>query len=127
MTAPPTERVVPGRRRLPERDVAVDILGVLTIAVYGSWYYGFGVLIDDIGDGLSMSATQLGVAFGLAHVLLGVLSLATGRILDRHGPSFVLGLIGPVGAIPLLPNHRQPLDEALRKMLTLDEQPAASS
>ncbi len=99
MTAPPTERVVPGRRRLPERDVAVDILGVLTIAVYGSWYYGFGVLIDDIGDGLSMSATQLGVAFGLAHVLLGVLSLATGRILDRHGPSFVLGLIGPVGAI----------------------------
>lgn len=100
MTAPPIERAVTGpRRRLPERDIAVDILGVLTIAVYGSWYYGFGVLIDDIGEGLSMSATQLGIAFGLAQVLLGLLSLVTGRILDRHGPSFVLGLIGPLGAI----------------------------
>ena len=28
---------------------------------------------------------------------------------------------GPVGAIPLLPNHRQPLDEALRKMLKIEK------
>lgn len=89
----------PRRRILPAPDWTVDILGMLTIAVYGSWYYGFGVLIDDIGDGLAMSATQLGVAFGIAQVLLGVLSILTGRILDRHGPAVVLGLVGPFGAI----------------------------
>jgi predicted MFS family arabinose efflux permease len=91
----PTSR----RRRLPEVDWTVDVLGVLTIAVYGSWYYGFGVLIDDIADGLDMSATQLGISFGIAQVLLGVLSILTGRLLDRRGPSLVLGVVGPLGAI----------------------------
>ena len=68
----------PRRRILPEVDRTVDALGVLTVAVYGSWYYGFGVLIDDIGDGLDMSATALGLSFGFAQVLLGVLSIVTG-------------------------------------------------
>ena len=42
-------------RRL-QADWPVDVLGVLTIAVYGSWYYGFGVLIDDIGAGLDVGS-----------------------------------------------------------------------
>lgn len=79
----------------------VDVLGILTIAVYGSWYYGFGVVIDDIGADLNMSATQLGLAFGAAQLLLGVLSIGAGRLLDRYGPGLVLGLIGPLGAIVL--------------------------
>lgn len=85
-------------RRL-QADWPVDVLGVLTIAVYGSWYYGFGVLIDDIGAGLDVGSAPLGLAFGLAQLLLGALSLITGRILDRFGPQVLLGVIGPVGAI----------------------------
>lgn len=85
-------------RRL-QADWPVDVLGVLTIAVYGSWYYGFGVLIDDIGVGLDVGSAPLGLAFGLAQILLGALSLITGRILDRFGPQLLLGVIGPVGAI----------------------------
>ena len=85
-------------RRL-QADWPVDVLGVLTIAVYGSWYYGFGVLIDDIGAGLNVGSAPLGLAFGLAQILLGALSLITGRILDRFGPQLLLGVIGPVGAI----------------------------
>ncbi len=80
-------------------DWPVDVLGVLTIAVYGSWYYGFGVLIDDIGAGLDVGSAPLGLAFGFAQILLGALSLITGRILDRFGPQLLLGVIGPVGAI----------------------------
>ena len=80
-------------------DWPVDVLGVLTIAVYGSWYYGFGVLIDDIGAGLDIGSAPLGLAFGFAQILLGALSLVTGRILDRFGPQLLLGVIGPVGAI----------------------------
>ena len=85
-------------RRL-QADWPVDVLGVLTIAVYGSWYYGFGVLIDDVGAGLNVGSAPLGLAFGLAQILLGALSLITGRILDRFGPQLLLGVIGPVGAI----------------------------
>ena len=40
----------PSARRY-QPDWPVDVLGILTIVVYGSWYYGFGVLIDEIGDG----------------------------------------------------------------------------
>ncbi len=80
-------------------DWPVDVLGILTIAVYGSWYYGFGVLIDDVGAGLGAGSAALGLAFGLAQVLLGAFSLATGRLLDRFGPQLLLGVIGPIGAI----------------------------
>jgi predicted MFS family arabinose efflux permease len=80
-------------------DWPVDVLGMLTIAVYGSWYYGFGVLIDDIGQGLDVGSAPLGVAFGLAQILLGALSLITGRMLDRFGPQVLLGVVGPIGAI----------------------------
>ncbi|MEL0076357.1 MAG: hypothetical protein VW708_09540, partial [Ilumatobacter sp.] len=72
-----------GRRIRSDRQV--DILGVLTICVYGSWFYGFGVLVDDIGDDLEMSAAALGASFGAAQALVGVLALVTGRLLDRRG------------------------------------------
>ncbi|MEC6988144.1 MAG: hypothetical protein VXW98_04880, partial [Actinomycetota bacterium] len=55
----------PSARRY-QPDWPVDVLGILTIAVYGSWYYGFGVLIDDIGAGLGAGSASLGLAFGLA-------------------------------------------------------------
>ena len=80
-------------------DWPVDVLGLLTIAVYGSWYYGFGVLIDDIGAALSIGRAQLGVAFGFAQLLLGLLSVVTGRALDRFGPVLVLSVVGPIGAL----------------------------
>ena len=82
-------------------DRLVDVLGVLTICVYGSWFYGFGVLIDDIGEELEMGATALGASFGAAQALVGVLALVTGRLLDRRGPGIVLGVVGPIGAVAL--------------------------
>ena len=94
----PMTHTSPSVRRY-QPDWPVDVLGILTIAVYGSWYYGFGVLIDDIGAGLGAGSAPLGLAFGLAQVLLGALSLATGRLLDRFGPQLLLGVIGPIGAI----------------------------
>lgn len=92
-----TTESTPSRRY--QADWPVDVLGVLTIAVYGSWYYGFGVLINDIGAGLDVGSAPLGLAFGFAQILLGALSLITGRILDRFGPQLLLGVIGPFGAI----------------------------
>ncbi|MEY2641850.1 MAG: hypothetical protein RLZZ368_497, partial [Actinomycetota bacterium] len=32
--------------RLPT--LSISVLGLLTILAYGSWFYGFGVILDDI-------------------------------------------------------------------------------
>jgi len=85
----------------PGADPVTDILGVLTICVYGSWYYGYGVIIDDVGVELGLGAAALGAAFGIAQILVGVLSTVAGRLLDRRGPQIVLGLLGPLGAVTL--------------------------
>ena len=73
-------------------------LGVLTVLAYGTWFYGFGVLFNDLSDFHGMSASTLGIAFGLAQLISGIGAVATGRRLDVFGPRAVLGVIGPVGA-----------------------------
>ena len=73
-------------------------LGVLTVLAYGTWFYGFGVLFTDLSDFHGVSASTLGVTFGIAQLLSGVGAVATGRRLDVFGPRAVLGIFGPVGA-----------------------------
>jgi MFS family permease len=70
----------------------------LTVLAYGTWFYGFGVLFTDLSDFHGVSASTLGVTFGIAQLLSGVGAVATGRRLDVFGPRAVLGIIGPVGA-----------------------------
>jgi hypothetical protein len=73
-------------------------LGVLTVLAYGTWFYGFGVLFNDLSDFHGVSASTLSIAFGLAQLISGIGAVATGRRLDVFGPRAVLGVIGPVGA-----------------------------
>jgi len=73
-------------------------LGVLTVVAYGTWFYGFGVLFTDLSDFHGVSASTLGVTFGIAQLLSGIGAVATGRRLDVFGPRLVLWIIGPVGA-----------------------------
>ncbi len=79
----------------------VGVLGVLTIVAYGSWYYGFGVLLDDLRTQLHSSDRVLTVGFGLAQLLTGVLGIAAGRVLDRRGVRVVFGA-GATGGAGLL-------------------------
>ncbi len=71
------------------------MLGGLTIVAYGSWFYGFGVLFDDIGTALRSSDRVLTAGFGLAQLLTGLLGIVAGRNLDRRGVRAVFA----VGAI----------------------------
>lgn len=73
-------------------------LGVLTVVAYGTWFYGFGVLFNDFSRFHGVSASALGVTFGIAQLLSGIGAVATGRRLDVFGPRAVLGIIGPIGA-----------------------------
>lgn len=77
----------------------LNFLGVLTVVAYGTWFYGFGVLFSDLSDFHGVSASTLGITFGIAQLLSGMGAVATGRRLDVFGPRAVLGIIGPVGAI----------------------------
>ena len=76
----------------------INFLGVLTVVAYGTWFYGFGVLFSDLSNFHGLSASTLGVTFGIAQLLSGIGSVATGRRLDVFGPRAVLGIIGPIGA-----------------------------
>ena len=60
-------------------------LGLVTITSYGSWMYGFGVLIGPIHDDTGWSTTVLGTTFGAAMLLTGIGAFLGGRLLDRFG------------------------------------------
>lgn len=73
-------------------NVAVSLLGVLTIVAYGSWFYGFGVLLDDLRTDLDTGLGVLTSGYALAQILTGVLGLIAGRLLDRHGATVPLAI-----------------------------------
>lgn len=76
----------------------LNSLGVLTVVAYGTWFYGFGVLFTDLSNFHGVSASTLGITFGVAQLISGLGAVATGRRLDVFGPRAVLGIIGPLGA-----------------------------
>lgn len=63
----------------------IPALGLLTITAYGSWFYGFGVLLELITDDTGWSNTALGASFGAAQVITGLGAIFGGRLLDRFG------------------------------------------
>ena len=76
----------------------LNSLGVLTVVAYGTWFYGFGVLFTDLSEFHGVSASTLGITFGIAQLISGIGAVATGRRLDVFGPRAVLGILGPVGS-----------------------------
>ena len=77
----------------------LNALGFLTVVAYGTWFYGFGVLFSPLSSFHNVSASTLGVTYGIANLISGAGAVATGRRLDVFGPRAVLGVIGPLGAI----------------------------
>lgn len=78
---------------------AIDALGLLTIAAYGSWFYGFGVLVQDISDDLGIGVGVLGATYGATTLVGGIGAIGVGRVLDRHGPRLILAVAGPAAAV----------------------------
>lgn len=78
---------------------AIDALGLLTIAAYGSWFYGFGVLVGDISADVGVGVGTLGVLYGVTTLVGGAMAIGVGRLLDRRGPRVVLAVAGPVASV----------------------------
>ncbi len=75
------------KNRIPT--IRVGVLGVITIAVYGSWYYSFGVLLDPIIADTGWSEAVLTTSFAVASMVAGFGSLGGGWLLDRSGSRVV--------------------------------------
>jgi MFS family permease len=80
----------------------VGVLGVITITVYGSWYYSFGVLLDPIIADTGWREGVLATAFGVSSLIAGFGSLAGGWLLDRFGSRVAFGVAALLGAIAFL-------------------------
>ena len=83
--------------RLPH--LTIGLLGIVTICVYGSWYYSFGVLLDPIIADTGWSETTLAGSFSAGIVLVGSGSMYGGRLLDRFGTRPIFLAAAAIGAI----------------------------
>jgi MFS family permease len=81
---------------------AIASLGLLTIVAYGTWYYGFGVLLDPIHQSEHWSRGALGAVFGAAILVNGIGAALGGRLLDARGPRETFLLAALLGAGGLL-------------------------
>lgn len=80
---------------------SIAVLGLVTICAYGAWYYSFGVLLDPIRDDTGWRESTLAASFSIGTVLVGAVSLAGGRWLDRVGHRwvFVAGAVGSASGL----------------------------
>ncbi len=60
---------VEDKERFPS--LHIGVLGVITITVYGSWYYAFGVLLDPIIADTGWSEAVLTTSFAVASIVAG--------------------------------------------------------
>lgn len=89
--------MTPERGQIPA--ARIGLLGIITIAVYGSWYYAFGVLLDPIIADTGWGEAALAGAFGASMLVGGAASVLGGLLLDRQGSRVVFALAAVVGLI----------------------------
>lgn len=84
-----------GKDRIPRARIAV--LGLITIAVYGSWFYSFGVLLDPIIADTGWSEPSVAAVFSASSLIAGLGALAGGWVLDRWGSRLVFAIAAICG------------------------------
>ena len=87
--------------RFPHGTIA--LLGLITIAAYGTWYYAFGILLDPILSDTGWAEWAVSGIFSAAAATGAVGAVAAGRLIDRVGsrPGFVLAAVLGAGGLTL--------------------------
>lgn len=93
--APGQDAPHPGRRRV------LSILCLTEITSWGILYYAFPVLSPAISADTGWSTSTIVAAFSLSQLLAALVGIPVGRILDRHGPRWVM-TAGSAVAVPAL-------------------------
>ena len=84
-------------------------LGVITIVVYGTAQYFFGVLVVPVETELDWSRAELSLSYSTSLALAGLLGVPLGRWIDRHGARAVLvsgSLVGGLSLVALSRVHQ---------------------
>ncbi len=68
----------------------VWLLGVTQIIGYGTLYYSFAIIAEDIAGSLSVSRAYVFAGFSLSLVAGGMASPLAGRLTDRHGARAIM-------------------------------------
>ena len=76
----------------------VSFLGLVTVGAYGLILYGFGAFVAPIRDDTGWSNGAISAAFSIATLVGGLVSLGTGRFLDRIGGQPVMVITLAVGS-----------------------------
>ncbi|RGE16848.1 MFS transporter [Leucobacter sp. wl10] len=84
-----THRPAESRRR-PALGVVLASLCLTEIVSWGLLYYTFPVVAPHISSGTGWSPTVVTAAFSLALVVSAFLGVPVGRLIDRHGPRWVM-------------------------------------
>ena len=69
--------------RFPHR--TIFLLGLVTIVVYGAWFYAFGVLLDPILTDTGWPESAVAATFSLSAALGASMAVPAGRLVDRYG------------------------------------------
>ncbi len=75
------------------------VLGLVPVAAFGTWFYGFGVLLTPIVADTGWREASLSAAYGVSILLGGVLGVFVGRVSERWGSPIVFGVAGVVSII----------------------------
>lgn len=80
----------------------VGLLGVVTIASYGAWYYSFGVLLDPILVDTGWSESWVSATYSASTALGAILAVPAGRLIDRVGSRAAFGAAAALSSIALV-------------------------
>lgn len=75
------------QQRLPRRLTVA--FGLVVIVAFGSWFYGYGVLVTPIATDTGWSEAMLSTAYGLGLLASGFVAVLAGRSVDAYGPRTV--------------------------------------
>jgi MFS family permease len=97
--------------RAPLPRVPLAVLGVLSITSFGGWFYGYGVLLEDLTADTGWSETVASSAYGVSLLLTGIGAMVVGRLLDRTGSRrvFLGAAVLSVGALVVAAGASDPL------------------
>lgn len=77
------------------------LLGIVTIAAYGAWFYAFGVLLDPILADTGWPESAVAAAYSASSALGAVLAVPAGRFVDRAGARASFGSAAVIAAAGL--------------------------
>ena len=80
----------------------VWLLGVSQIVGYGTLYYSFSIIADDVASTFAWPVSWLYGSFSLALLAGGVIAPLAGRRIDRHGAAPVMALGSAIAAAMLV-------------------------